>query len=107
MGIKAARCDLCGKVIIPPRRICPYCGPGAGETTSLDMDGHGSVLSYTVLEVAPEGFKPPILMALVEIEQSAVVLSTGRKDDIESIRIGAPVELESGPDGRLSFTILT
>ncbi|MFQ5832616.1 MAG: Zn-ribbon domain-containing OB-fold protein [Candidatus Thorarchaeota archaeon] len=72
----------------------------------MNLDGHGSVLSYTVLEVPPEGFEPPILMALVEIEQGAVVLSTGGKDDIESIRIGAPVELESGPDGQLSFTIL-
>ncbi|MHA2432403.1 MAG: Zn-ribbon domain-containing OB-fold protein [Candidatus Thorarchaeota archaeon] len=107
MRIEASKCRLCEKVIVPPRKVCPYCGVKAGEMAPVSLDGHGSVLSYTILQMPPNGFEHPLLMALVELEHGAVVLCLGREIDMKDIAIGSSVEVERLSDGRLSFALLT
>jgi len=106
MRIEASKCHLCEKVIVPPRKTCPYCGVKAGEMAQVSLDDHGSVLSYTILEMPPDGFDPPLILALVELEQGALVLCLGKGIDIESIGVGSSVEVERMTDGRLSFTLV-
>ncbi|MFX0045786.1 MAG: Zn-ribbon domain-containing OB-fold protein [Candidatus Hermodarchaeota archaeon] len=106
MTIKASKCHLCEKVIVPPRRICPYCGDKTGEMPHVRLKSRGSVLSYTILEMPPDGFDPPLVLALVELEKGAVVLCFGEEIHSEGIRIGASVEVKSVTDGRLSFSLV-
>ncbi|MHA2600999.1 MAG: Zn-ribbon domain-containing OB-fold protein [Candidatus Thorarchaeota archaeon SMTZ1-83] len=106
MRIKASKCHLCGKVIVPLRRTCPYCGDKTNEMVPVNLDSHGTVLSYTILEMPPDDFDPPLVLALVELEQDAVVLCLGEESDIKSIVIGSPVEVKHTKDGRLSFALL-
>ncbi len=74
---------------------------------SVNLDSHGSILSYTILEVPPDGFDTPLILALVELEQEVVVLCLGEEVNAESIGVGFPVEVKPMTDGRLSFTLRT
>ena len=105
MRIEASKCPICEKVIIPPRKTCPYCGDKTSEMVHMTLEPQGSVLSYTVLEMPPDGFDAPLILALVELEQGAVVLCLGKDTDIESIGIGSIVDVRRVTDGRLSFTL--
>ena len=105
MRIEASKCPLCEKVIVPPRKTCPYCGDKTGEMTNVDLNSRGSVLSYTILEMPPDGFDPPLILALVELKQGIVVLCFGEEVDAEAIRIGSSVEVKRVTDGKLSFTL--
>lgn len=105
MTVKASKCQNCGKVIVPPRRTCLYCGDKTGEMTGMSLDSQGSILSYTILEMPPDGFDPPLILALVELQQDVVALCLGEEVDIESIGIGSPVRVKRLKDGRLSFRL--
>jgi uncharacterized OB-fold protein len=106
MRIEASKCHNCEKVIVPPRKTCPYCGEKTAEMAHMTLDSQGSVLSYTILEMPPDGFDPPLILALVELEQGAVVLCHGEEIDVQSIGIGSSVEVRRVTDGRLSFTLV-
>ncbi|UCH06017.1 MAG: OB-fold domain-containing protein [Candidatus Thorarchaeota archaeon] len=105
MMIEASKCRHCEKVIVPPRRTCPYCGNKTGEMSSVTLGSRGSVLSYTILEMPPDGFERPLVLALIELDQGAVVLCLGQEIDMGSVGIGSAVEVKHMTDGRLSFTL--
>lgn len=103
--IKASKCPECDKVIVPPRNLCPYCRHKAAGTDKIELGNEGKVLSFTELHKPPEGFKPPLIMALVELEFGAVVLCL-RVDDSESeVEIGSLVELTFDSEQRLRFSV--
>ena len=51
----------------------------------LDLSNHGVVLSYTIHHMPPEGFEVPLLLALVKLDENAVVLCTGNIADADRI----------------------
>ena len=105
MKILASRCERCSRTIAPPRDVCPYCGKSAGKMVLHEIDGKGEVLSYTILEMPPEGFKPPLKMALVELDQGAVVLCLAGEDDTE-LSIGAHVRVDEDSNSRFRYHLL-
>lgn len=54
----------CGKVFLPPRERCLIC---SGSTQPIELRDVGAILTYTVLHVTPEGFEPPLTLALVQL----------------------------------------
>ena len=98
--IAASRCPDCGWVIAPPARICPR---HPVEMTPVEISGYGSVLSYTTLTVAPEGFKPPLHIAVVELPGGARIFCHGR--ETRQLRIGRRVAIEQ-VDGIFYFASL-
>jgi uncharacterized OB-fold protein len=72
---------------------------------SLELEGRGTVSSFTTLQMPPEGFKPPLTMALVELEHGAVVLCLAKNDS--EIKIGDSVELSLDSEERLQFHVAT
>lgn len=103
--INASKCPECEKVIIPPRDICPYCRHKATSTEKIELSTEGKVLSFTELHMPPDGFKPPLKMALVELEFGAIVLCLGIEDIESNIEIGSIVELTFDSEQRLRFRI--
>lgn len=104
--IESSVCEMCKRAIIPPRIICPYCGIKAGRMKRIDVSPEGEILSYTVLEMPPEGFAAPILLALIEFDQGAIALCRGDTRDIASVRIGLRVRIDVGEDELLSFRLI-
>ena len=102
--IKASKCPECDKVIIPPRDLCPYCRHKSTETNIIELGNEGEVLSFTELHKPPEGFEPPLKMALVELEFGAVVLCLSEDDFDSSVEIGSRVILSYDDAQRLRFS---
>ena len=106
MLIAASRCPECHRVVVPPRETCPYCGKGAGTSTIVELDSKGHILTFTVANMPPEGFEPPLKMALVELAQGAVILCLGYSDDDSEPVIGDPVEVTSDSANLFRFRLL-
>jgi len=98
--VAASRCPDCGWVVAPPARICPR---HPVEMTPVELSGYGSVLSYTTLTVAPEGFKPPLHIAVVELSGGARIFCHGRQT--RQLKIGRRVAIEQ-VDGIFYFASL-
>ncbi len=98
--IAASRCPDCGWVVAPPARVCPR---HPVEMTPVEISGYGSVLSYTTLTVVPEGFKPPLHIAVVELPGGARIFCHGK--ETRALRIGRRVAIEQ-VDGIFYFANL-
>jgi hypothetical protein len=60
--------------------------------TPVEIAGYGSVLSYTTLRAAPEGFQSPLHIVVVELPGGARVFCHGREP--RALRIGRRVAIE-------------
>jgi len=65
--MEASRCRACGKVAFPPRLSCPSCRGDAFEPVTLPE--RGTLVSWTVVHVAPRGFsgQTPYIVGIVEL----------------------------------------
>jgi uncharacterized OB-fold protein len=93
--LEAAKCDGCGKVLYPPRLVCPGCG-GRSFTDEV-LPRNGRVVTYTVIRVPPAGFteQTPLPIALVELDNGVrLMVQIADVEDPETLEIGMPVRLE-------------
>jgi uncharacterized OB-fold protein len=75
--------------------------------TPLQIDGRGKILSFTTLEMPPDGFVPPLDMALVELDQGAVVLCLASDGERAEMVIGARVTVDTDQENRFRFHVLS
>ncbi len=73
----------------------------------IELDNHGTVVSHTTLHMPPEGFEPPLTMALVELEYGAVALCLAKDPSELRVNIGDRVNLSLDSEERVRFAILT
>ncbi|MHA2065792.1 MAG: OB-fold domain-containing protein [Candidatus Thorarchaeota archaeon] len=73
----------------------------------MELKGQGTVVSFTTLQMPPEGFSPPLTMALVELEHNAVVLCLAKEQDASLPKIGDSVDLSLDPENRLQFQVVS
>jgi uncharacterized protein len=69
LGLK---CMECGERICPPSAVCTACGSPLLEKYSFSKVG--SIRTFTVIRVGPEGFQAPYIVALVELDDGPWVL---------------------------------
>ena len=93
LGLK---CNGCGKVTFPPMVRCRECSSTDLEVTQ--MAGKGTIRTFTVIRVAPEGMKPPYIVAMTETDEGAWVMGNVvdvNPDDADMGLIGKRVSLGS------------
>ncbi len=105
LEIEATKCEQCENVVVPPRTICPYCGPGT-ELTKVSLPSEGIIVSFTSLQRPPEGFDPPVILALVELSYGTTVLCLGSKEKEERAKIDSRVSLSKDSLGRFIFHVV-
>ena len=92
--LMGARCRSCGRLLVPPRPVCPECY--GDDMEWVELKGEGIVESYTVIHVAPERFakEAPYVVALVRLDEG--VRLPGRLVGIEpeAVRVGMRVKVE-------------
>ena len=88
--IQGSRCPRCGLVVAPPARWCPH-HPVAMQPASFP--GVGEVVTFTTLHSAPEGFKSPLHIALVELDGGARFVCHGA--ETSWLKIGSVVAIEA------------
>ncbi|VUT27556.1 MAG: hypothetical protein SYNGOMJ08_00102 [Candidatus Syntrophoarchaeum sp. GoM_oil] len=63
MGLKCT----CGAVTCPPMKVCDTCG--SEELEVVQLSGKGTLRTFTVSRVAPEGFEAPYCPCIVETDE--------------------------------------
>jgi hypothetical protein len=85
------RCGRCGALAIPPKEFCEQCQQR--EWQPVLLGGAGTVVSFTVIRVAPRGRsgEVPYAVAVVRLEEGVSIL--GRIVDVpfEALKAGLPV----------------
>lgn len=92
--LEAARCKGCGKVSYPPRLVCPSCNGMAFESIRLSL--RGTVVTSTVIHVAPTDFQmeAPYALAVVETPEGARMMVQIADCDPAEVVPGLEVALE-------------
>jgi hypothetical protein len=91
--IAASRCPRCRAVVAPPATYCPWHPVAMTPTT---VPGVGEIVSFTTLHAAPEGFRSPLNIAIVELEGGARFVCHG--DETRGLKIGSSVAIEAIDD---------
>ena len=92
--LEAGRCGGCGKVTYPIRRVCPSCRGTEWETITLSRSG--TVVTSTVIHVAPDEFmmEAPYAMAIIETPEGARMMTQVVDCDPADVGPGMEVSLE-------------
>jgi len=92
--LMASRCLSCGRILLPPRPVCPNCY--GTEMEWVELRGEGTVESYTVIHVPPARFasEAPYVVAVVKLDDG--VRLPGRLVGVkpEEVRVGMRVRVE-------------
>ena len=92
--LEAAKCQGCGKVVFPARRICPACR--GAQFDKLNLSRKGRVVTSTVIHVPPDEFlmEAPYAMAIVETPEGARFMTQVVDCEPSSVLPGMEVALE-------------
>jgi hypothetical protein len=88
--IAASKCPRCAAVIAPP---APYCPRHPVTMMPVTLAGVGEVVTFTTLHSPPEGFRSPLHIALVELEDGARFVCHG--SETRGLKVGATVAIEA------------
>jgi DUF35 OB-fold domain, acyl-CoA-associated len=88
--IAASRCPRCDVVVAPPASYCPR---HPVLMRPVDLPGVGEFITFTTLHSPPEGFRSPLHIALVELEDGARFVCHGA--ETRGLKIGASVAIEA------------
>lgn len=95
-AMEIQRCADCGTYAYYPVYICPECASRKLEWTRVS--GRGTVHTYTVAERSMfEDIEGPVVVALIELEEGAMMTSNIKTDDPYGVHIGMPVKLAYEP----------
>lgn len=98
--LELTRCASCNHAFHYPRPLCPACG--SWEVAPFDSTGLATIYSFTVVYRGPtEAFRAdqPYVLAIVETEEGARLLSTVKDVDPDTVRIGQPLAVAFEPRG--------
>ncbi|MCX6005411.1 MAG: DUF2520 domain-containing protein [Chloroflexi bacterium] len=72
--ILGLKCNNCGSINLPPRITCQNCS--SPELEILELNGRGTIQTYTVINVAPENREQevPYIVVLVELEEGPWIM---------------------------------
>lgn len=107
--LEGAKCASCGKISFPPRLICPDCKSRSFEPVRLAEEG--SIVTYTVIRVAPRQFSKeiPYVVAIVELADGVRITTQVADCAPEDAAIGKKVRMvfrriqEEGEAGLLCY----
>jgi uncharacterized OB-fold protein len=92
--LEAGKCSTCGFVAFPPRLICPSCRSKEFET--MKLSDTGTILTYTVIRVAPSQFtdEAPYAVGIVELDGGGRITAQIADCPLDAIQIGQKVKVE-------------
>jgi uncharacterized OB-fold protein len=113
LGLK---CRACGGYTVPPRKVCSECHSEDAE--EVELSRNGQVRSFTVIYTPAEGFTPPYIVGLIELDEGPWVTANiigcppekatlerliGRRGRIDYQEVPADM-FSGGPRIALTFT---
>jgi uncharacterized protein len=91
--LRIQRCLTCTKAVFYPRSICPHCH--ADQLEWITASGRGTIYTYTILHQAFGAFAAdvPFVVALVDLEEGARMMSRIVDTPHDRVAIGAAVQV--------------
>lgn len=91
------KCRNCKTVSFPRRMVCPCCL--ADDTEEVPLSKKGKLYSYSINQMAPEGFEAPYITGKVDFPENVRVFSviTGCEPTEDSLQIGMDMEVVFEP----------
>jgi uncharacterized OB-fold protein len=96
--LRGSCCERCAEYVFPSRVVCPRCR--LSTMRPVRMGRAGTLFSFTVSHVAPEGWQAPYLQAFVELSEGPRVftlISDDIQPRIDALELGQPMELVIEP----------
>jgi len=90
-ALKASKCQKCGRVQFPEKRVCPNCG-AKDQMDEVRLSRFGRVFTYDIDHVFPSP-APPTVMAVVDLEGGGRIFTQMTDCEPEQVHIGMRVEL--------------
>lgn len=89
------QCPNCKKLQLAPASACRHCG--SGEIKETLIKGTGTLYSYTIIHVPPEGWKKevPCTVGVITLVGGLNVTARFIGETKESLSVGDPVEVWS------------
>lgn len=88
VGVK---CDNCGTVNFPSRKICAKCGSTELEKHSIPREGE--IVTYSIGHRMPSGVHTPIAIGVIETEDGSRVTAWSTDCDPYDLEVGSKVKL--------------
>ncbi|MGE0748102.1 MAG: Zn-ribbon domain-containing OB-fold protein [Rhodospirillales bacterium] len=96
-------CADCGAKVFPPVHVCPECM--SEKINPLRLSRHGTLYSWSVVHVAPKGWKVPYIAGYVDLPEGVRVFTHVVGADPKALTMDMTVSLTTatlgtGEDGR-------
>jgi len=102
--LMAAKCNKCGKVMLPPRPVCPKCF--SKDMKWVELKPRGRLLTYTVIHVSPKQFESlvPYPLGIIRLEDGTQFVGMIRGVEQKDLKVGMPliVDFEKASSGKPS-----
>ncbi|HJX13958.1 MAG TPA: Zn-ribbon domain-containing OB-fold protein [Dehalococcoidales bacterium] len=82
LGLK---CQKCAGYTAPPQKVCAQCG--SEDMDVVTLSGKGTIQTFTVIHVAPEGFESPFVVAMAELEEGPWLMGNVEGIDPEKVNM--------------------
>jgi len=94
--LMAGICQKCQKVHLPPRPFCDRCG--SQQFSWVNISGKGKLVTYTVINVAPQQFQAlaPYAVGIVEFAGGLRIPGMIQGVTQEQLKIGMALTLDFG-----------
>ena len=103
-------CKNCGARAFPPSSVCPECM--SENISDVELSDHGSLYTWSVVHVAPEGWKVPYIAGYVDLPEGvrlfAHIVGAGSDELNMDMKVSLTTsvlgENEDGPVESYAFT---
>lgn len=89
------QCTICNKIYFPPRETCPECRRKSyKKMKELKLSGKGKIITYTIINVAPDAFEKqaPYPMAIIELDEGPRITAQIVDCKNDEVKIGMKVQ---------------
>ena len=92
----AGKCLKCGKIHLPPRPLCDNCY--SKEFEWVTVSGKGKLITYTVINIAPQQFQDltPYAVGIIQLENGLKIPGMVQGIPQDQLKIGMPLLLDFG-----------
>lgn len=102
-NLVGSKCQDCGRIFFPPRKICPDCRE-VGSMEDFQLEGNGEIISYTQIHAPQEGYEEetPYIVGIIELDEGPRVTGQITETNSDEIEIGKKVRVtfrNIGEDG--------
>ena len=96
--LMAGKCLKCGKIHLPPRPLCNNCYDTQFEWTPIT--NKGTLLTYTVIHIAPTQFQnlTPYAIGIIELDNDLKIPGIIQDLPIEQLQIGMTLTIVAVSD---------